>query len=65
MNTNAGTTHRLHGLPGPVAVSAAGGPTQLRGSPPGRYLAGSALLTALHTAGAGRHAAAVPEGRQS
>ena len=48
MNTNAGSTHRLHGLPGPATVSAAfranawaavppaRGRPRGRGSPPGR-----------------------------
>jgi hypothetical protein len=71
MNTNAGTTHRLHGLPGPVAVSAAfaanawAAVPPSRGSPPGRYLTGSGLLAAQQAAGTGEHAAAAREGRQS
>jgi hypothetical protein len=65
MNTNAGSTHRLHELPCPAAVSAAFRPNAwaavppARGSPPGRYLAGSGLLAAPPAAGAGEHAAAV------
>ena len=75
MNTNAGSTHRLHRLPGPVAVSAAFRANAWaavppargarrpsppgRGGPPARYLAGSGLLAAPPAAGAGEHAAAV------
>ena len=72
MNTNAGTTHRLRGLPGPVGVSAAFAADAWavvppsRGSPPGRHLAGSGLLAARPAAGAGgRVAAAAGEGRPS
>jgi hypothetical protein len=71
MNTNAGTTHRLRGLPGPVAVSAAFAANAWaavplsRGSPPGRYLAGPGLLMAPRAAGTGEHAPAAREGRQS
>jgi hypothetical protein len=65
MNTNAGSTHRLHGLPGPMAVSTAFAANSWaavplsRGSPPGRYLARSGLLAVPLAAGAGEHAAAV------
>ena len=72
MNTNAGSTHRLHGLPGPMAVSTAfaansWAATPLsRGSPPGRYLARSGLLAVPPAAGTGEHAAAAAEnGRPS
>ena len=65
MNTNAGRTHRPHGLPGPVAVPAAAAVPPSRGSPPGRYLAGAGLLAAPPAAGPGGHAAAAREGRQS
>jgi len=71
MITNAGTTHRPHGLPGPVAVSAAfaanawAAVPPSRGSPPGRYPAGSGFLTAPQAVGTGEHAAAAREGRQS
>jgi hypothetical protein len=71
MNANAGTTRGLHGLPGPVAVSAAfaanawAAVPPSRGSPPGRYLTGSGLLAAQQAAGTGEHAAAAREGRQS
>ena len=72
MNTNAGSTHRLYGLPGPVAVSAAfaanawAAVPPSRGSPPGYFLAGSGLLAAPLAAGAGEHAAATAgEGRPS
>jgi hypothetical protein len=71
MNTNAGTTHRLRGLPGPVAVSAAFAANAWaavplsRGSPPGRYLAGPGLLMVPRAAGTGEHAPAAREGRQS
>jgi hypothetical protein len=67
MNITAGTTH---GLPGPVAVSAAFAANAWatvppsRGSPPGRDLAGSGLLTAPPATGAGEHAAGAREGRQ-
>jgi len=46
MNTNTGSTHRLRGLPGPVAASAAFAANAwaavplTRGSPPRRYRAG-------------------------
>jgi hypothetical protein len=72
MNTNAGTTHRLHGLPGPVAASAAfaanawAAVPSSRGSPPGRYLAGGGLRAGQPAAGAGAHTvAAAGEGRPS
>jgi hypothetical protein len=64
MNTNASSTHRLHGLPGPVAASAAfaanawAAVPSSRGSPPGRYLAGPGLLAAPLAAGGGEHPAA-------
>ena len=66
MHTNARMTH---GLPGQVAVSAAfaanawAAVPPSRGSPAGRYLAGSGLLAAPLAAGAGEHATAgVAEG---
>jgi hypothetical protein len=69
MNTNTGTTHRLHG---PVAASAAFAANAWatvplsRGSPPGRYPAGSGLHAAPLAAGDGKHtAAAAAEGRPS
>ena len=72
MNTNAGTTHRLGGPPGPVAVPAAfaanagAAVPASRGSPPGRYLAGPGLPAATTAAGAGQHAtAAAGAGRPS
>jgi len=72
MNTNAGSTHRLHGLPGPVAASTAfaanaGAAVPLsRGSPPGRYQARPGLLAVPLAAGAGEHAAAAAgKGRPS
>jgi hypothetical protein len=71
MNTNAGTTNRRHGLPGPVAASAAyaanawAAVPPSRGSPPGRYPAVSGLPTAPQAAGTGVHAAAARERRQS
>jgi hypothetical protein len=64
MNTNAGSTHRLHELPGPMAVSTAFAANSWaavplsRGSPPGRYLARSGLLAVPLAAAAGEHAAA-------
>lgn len=64
MNTNAGSTHRLHGLPGPVAVSTAFAANAWaavplsRGSPPGRCLARSGLLAVPLAATVGEHAAA-------
>jgi hypothetical protein len=72
MNTNAGTTHRLHGLPSPMAVSTAfavnawAAVPPSRGSPPGRYLADSGRLAAPLAAGTGEHTVAAPgEGRRS
>jgi hypothetical protein len=68
MNTNAGTTHRPQGLPGPVAVSAAftanawAAVPPSRGSPPGRHLAGSGFPAA---GASGPAAAAAGEGRPS
>jgi hypothetical protein len=68
MNTNAGTTH---GLPGVVAVSAAfaanawAAVPPSRGSPAGRYLAGSVLLATPQAAGTAERAAPAREGRQS
>jgi hypothetical protein len=71
MNTNVSTTHRLHGLPGPVAASAAfaanawAAVPPSRGSPPAHSLPGSgrAALLAVVT---GKHAAAAAgEGRPS
>ena len=68
MNTSAGTTHRLGGLPGPMAVSAAlaanarAAVPASRGSPPGRYLAGSGLPAATAAASAGQHATAAAGG---
>lgn len=71
MNTNAGTTHRLHGLPGPMAASTAlavnawAAIPHSRGSPPG-YPAGSGRLAARLAAGTGERTAAAPgEGRRS
>jgi hypothetical protein len=71
MNTNAGTTNRLRGLPGSVAVSAAfaanawAAVPPSRGSPPRRDLAGSGRHTVPHGAAGGEYAAAAPEGRPS
>jgi hypothetical protein len=72
MNTNAGTTHRLHRLPGPVAAAAAWAANtwavvpSSRASPPGRSLAGAGLRAAQPGAGADAHAAAAAgEGRPS
>ena len=71
MITKAGTVHRPNGLPGPVSGSAAfaanawAAVPPSRGSPPGRYLAGSGLLAPPQAAGTREHAAAVREGRQS
>jgi len=69
MNANTGTTHRLQG---PVAVRAAfaanawAAVPPSRGSPPGRYPAGSGLHAAPLAAGDGEHtAAAAAEGRPS
>lgn len=71
MNSNGNSTHRLHGLPGPMAVSAAfaanawAAVPPSRGSPPGHSLPGSgrAALLAVVT---GKHAAAASgEGRPS
>jgi hypothetical protein len=70
MNTNASTTHRLRGLPGPVAASAAfaanawAAVPPSRGSPPGRHLAGSGPA-APPAAGGDTAAAAAGEGRPS
>jgi hypothetical protein len=70
MNTNASSTHRLHGLPGAVAASAAfaanawAAVPPSRGSPPGRYLAGPGLLAAPLAAGGGEHPAAAAGGGQ-
>jgi hypothetical protein len=72
MNTNAGSTHRLHELPGPMAVSTAFAANSWaavplsRGSPHGRYLARSGLVAAPLAVGAGKHvAAAAGNGRPS
>jgi len=71
MITKAGTAHRPNRMPGPVSAPAAfaanawAAVPPSRGSPPGRYLAGSGLLTAPQAVGTGEHAAAVREGRQS
>ena len=71
MITNAGTTHRPHGLPGPVAAPAAFAANDWaavppsRGSPADRYPAGSGLLAAPHAAGTGEHTTAARERRQS
>jgi hypothetical protein len=71
MNMTAGTAHRLRGLPGPAAASAAFAASACaavpssRGNPPGRPLAGTGLVAPL-AARAGEHAAAAAgEGRPS
>jgi hypothetical protein len=71
MNTNAGTTHRLHGLPGAVAAAAAfaanawAAVPPSRGSPPGHSLASSGLAAPLAIDAGGHAAAAGGEGRPS
>jgi hypothetical protein len=71
MTTNAGTTNQLHGLPGPVAASAAfaanawAAVPPSRGSPQGYSLPGSGRAALLAVA-TGKHAAAAAgEGRPS
>jgi hypothetical protein len=71
MNTNANTTHRLHGLPGSMAVSAAfaanawAAVPPSRGSPPGHSLPGSGRAALLAIVTGKRAAAAGREGRPS
>jgi hypothetical protein len=71
MHINTGTTRRLHGLPGPVAASAAlaanawAAVPSSRGSPSGYSLPGSGRAALLAVA-TGKHAAAAAgEGRPS
>jgi hypothetical protein len=71
MNTNATTTHRLHGLPGALAASAAfaanawAAVPPSRGSPPGHSLASSGLAAPLAIETGEHVAAAAGEGRPS
>jgi hypothetical protein len=70
MNTNTGSTHRLHGLPGPVAAAAAfaanawAAVPASRGSPPYSHQPASGPRASRPPAGPGQYAGA-GEGRAS